>query len=91
MKFAYSGKRTGKKNLGRLAILYEYIYVASVSMGANKQQMLKAFTEAEKYPGPSLIICYGTLYQPWNQGGYGCRPTGRKKGCGNRLLAAFPV
>jgi pyruvate-ferredoxin/flavodoxin oxidoreductase len=58
VRFAYSGKRTGKKNLGRLAILYEYIYVASVSMGANKQQMLKAFTEAEKYPGPSLIICY---------------------------------
>ena len=57
-RFAYSGKRTGKKNLRRLAILYEYIYVASVSMGANKQQMLKAFTEAEKYPGPSLIICY---------------------------------
>ena len=41
-----------------MAILYEHIYVASVSMGANKQQMLKAFTEAEKYPGPSLIICY---------------------------------
>jgi pyruvate-ferredoxin/flavodoxin oxidoreductase len=58
VKFAYSGKRTCKKNLGRLAILYEYIYVASVSMGANKQQMLKAFTEAEKYPGPSLILCY---------------------------------
>jgi pyruvate-ferredoxin/flavodoxin oxidoreductase len=58
VKFAYSGKRTCKKSLGRLAILYEYIYVASVSMGANKQQMLKAFTEAEKYPGPSLILCY---------------------------------
>jgi pyruvate-ferredoxin/flavodoxin oxidoreductase len=58
VKFAYSGKKTCKKSLGRLAILYEYIYVASVAMGANKQQMLKAFTEAEKFPGPSLIICY---------------------------------
>ncbi len=57
-RFAYSGKRASKKYLGRMAILYESIYVASVSMGANKQQMLKAFTEAEKYPGPSLIICY---------------------------------
>jgi pyruvate-ferredoxin/flavodoxin oxidoreductase len=57
-RFASSGKRTSKKYLGRMAILYEHIYVASVSMGANKQQMLKAFTEAENYPGPSLIICY---------------------------------
>jgi pyruvate-ferredoxin/flavodoxin oxidoreductase len=57
-RFAYSGKKVAKKYLGRMAILYEHIYVASVSMGASKQQMLEAFTEAEAYPGPSLIICY---------------------------------
>ena len=57
-KFAASGKKTAKKNLGRIALLYEAIYVASVSMGANKQQMIKAFIEAENHQGPSLIICY---------------------------------
>jgi pyruvate-ferredoxin/flavodoxin oxidoreductase len=57
-KFAASGKKTAKKDLGRLAMTYGYVYVASVAMGANKQQMLKAFTEAEAYPGPSLILAY---------------------------------
>jgi pyruvate-ferredoxin/flavodoxin oxidoreductase len=57
-KFAASGKKTGKKTLGRIALLYESVYVASVSMGANKQQMIKAFTEAENHQGPSLVICY---------------------------------
>ena len=57
-KFAASGKKTGKKDLGRMMMSYGYVYVASVAMGANKQQLLKAFVEAEKYPGPSLILCY---------------------------------
>jgi pyruvate-ferredoxin/flavodoxin oxidoreductase len=57
-RFASSGKKTCKKNLAAMAMTYEYIYVATVAMGANKMQMLRAFTEAEKYPGPSLIICY---------------------------------
>ncbi|WP_461210451.1 pyruvate:ferredoxin (flavodoxin) oxidoreductase [Desulfocurvus sp. DL9XJH121] len=57
-KFAASGKKTGKKDLGAMAMTYGYVYVASVAMGANKQQMLKAFKEAEAYKGPSLIICY---------------------------------
>ena len=57
-KFAASGKKTGKKDLGRMAMTYGYVYVASVSMGADKNQMLKAFLEAEAYPGPSLIIAY---------------------------------
>ncbi|MFW6120790.1 MAG: pyruvate:ferredoxin (flavodoxin) oxidoreductase [Petrotogales bacterium] len=57
-KFAYSGKKTTKKDLGRMAMTYGYVYVASVSMGANKNQLIKAFKEAESYPGPSLIICY---------------------------------
>jgi pyruvate-ferredoxin/flavodoxin oxidoreductase len=57
-KFAASGKKTAKKDLGRMAMSYGYVYVASVAMGSNKQQLLKAFTEAEAYPGPSLIIAY---------------------------------
>ncbi|MFW5488126.1 MAG: pyruvate:ferredoxin (flavodoxin) oxidoreductase [Desulfovibrio sp.] len=57
-KFAASGKKTGKKNLAAMAMTYGYVYVATVSMGANKQQLLKAFSEAEAYPGPSLVICY---------------------------------
>ncbi len=57
-KFAASGKKTSKKDMGGMAMTYGYVYVASVSMGANKQQLIKAFTEAEAYPGPSLIMCY---------------------------------
>jgi pyruvate-ferredoxin/flavodoxin oxidoreductase len=57
-KFAFSGKKVGKKDLGRMAMTYGHVYVASISMGANKQQTMKAFVEADKHPGPSLIICY---------------------------------
>ena len=57
-KFASTGKKTAKKDLGRMAMTYGSVYVASVSMGANKQQVLRAFKEAEAYPGPSLIIAY---------------------------------
>ncbi len=57
-KYAASGKKIGKKDLGRMIMSYGYVYVASISMGANKNQTLKAILEAESYPGPSLIICY---------------------------------
>lgn len=57
-KFAASGKKTKKKDLGIIAITYGYVYVTSVSMGANKNQLIKALKEAESYPGPSLIIAY---------------------------------
>jgi len=57
-KFAASGKQIRKKDLGMMAMTYGYVYVASVAMGANKNQVLKAITEAENYPGPSLIIAY---------------------------------
>lgn len=60
-KFAASGKRTKKKDLGMIAMSYGYVYVAQVAMGADKNQLLKALTEAEAYPGPSLIIAYA----PW--------------------------
>ena len=59
-KFASSGKRTKKKDLGRMAMTYGYVYVAQISMGADKNQTLKAIAEAEAYDGPSLIIAYST-------------------------------
>lgn len=57
-KFAASGKKIKKKDLGMIAATYGYVYVAQVGMGADKNQFLKAITEAEKYDGPSLIIAY---------------------------------
>ncbi|VFQ42696.1 pyruvate:ferredoxin (flavodoxin) oxidoreductase [Desulfoluna butyratoxydans] len=70
-KFAASGKKIGKKDLGLIAMSYGYVYVASVSMGANKQQLMKAFIEAENHPGPSVVICYAP-----------CINQGIKKGMG---------
>nr|WP_287410354.1 pyruvate:ferredoxin (flavodoxin) oxidoreductase [Pseudodesulfovibrio sp.] len=70
-KFAAAGKSTPKKDLGRMAMTYGYVYVASVAMGANKNQFLKAIKEAEAYPGPSLIIAYAP-----------CINQGIKKGMG---------
>jgi len=57
-KFAASGKRTRKKDLGAISMTYGYIYVAQISMGASQAQTFKAIKEAESYPGPSLIIAY---------------------------------
>ncbi|HNP87982.1 MAG TPA: pyruvate:ferredoxin (flavodoxin) oxidoreductase [Kouleothrix sp.] len=57
-KFAAKGKATAKKDLGLLAMAYGNVYVARVAMGADDQQTLKAFLEAEAYDGPSLIIAY---------------------------------
>ena len=57
-KFADGGKSAGKKDLGLIAMTYGNIYVASVALGAKDEQTLKAFVEAESYPGPSLIIAY---------------------------------
>ena len=57
-KFAASGKKVRKKDLGMMAMSYGYVYVAQVAMGANQSQYLKALREAEAYPGPSLIIAY---------------------------------
>ena len=57
-KFAASGKRVRKKDLGMMAMSYGYVYVAQVAMGANQAQYMKAIKEAEAYPGPSLIIAY---------------------------------
>lgn len=57
-KFASGGKPTSKKDLAMQAVAYGNVYVAKVAMGANPQQTLDAFREAEAYPGPSLIIAY---------------------------------
>lgn len=57
-KFAAAGKRIQKKDLGLMAMSYGYVYVAQIALGANMNQALKAIIEAEKYRGPSLIICY---------------------------------
>jgi pyruvate-ferredoxin/flavodoxin oxidoreductase len=57
-KFASSGKRTARKDLALQAIAYGNVYVAQVAMGANPQQTLQAFREAEAYAGPSLILAY---------------------------------
>ena len=57
-KFASSGKRVKKKDLGMIAASYGYVYVAQCAMGADKAQLVKALKEAESYHGPSLIICY---------------------------------
>jgi pyruvate-ferredoxin/flavodoxin oxidoreductase len=59
-KFAAAGKRTARKDLALQAIAYGNVYVAQVAMGANPQQTLLAFREAEAYPGPSLILAYST-------------------------------
>ena len=74
-QFAATGKRTKKKDLGMMAVSYGYIYVAQVSMGADQNQLLKAITEAEAYPGPSLIIAYSP-----------CINHGIRKGMGNSQL-----
>jgi pyruvate-ferredoxin/flavodoxin oxidoreductase len=59
-KFASSGKKTAKKDLARIALSYPNAYVASICMGANMQQTINAFIEAEKHDGPSIIIAYST-------------------------------
>ena len=57
-KFAAAGKPRPKKDLGLLFMTYGNIYIAKVAMGANANQTVKAFVEAESFPGPSLIIAY---------------------------------
>ena len=57
-KFATGGKKTYKKNMGLMSMSYGYVYVASVALGADRNQTLKAFQEAEAYDGPSIIFAY---------------------------------
>jgi pyruvate-ferredoxin/flavodoxin oxidoreductase len=62
-KFAAKGKTTGKKDIGLIATAYGNVYVAQVALGGNDVQTVKAFAEAEAWPGPSLIIAYSTCIE----------------------------
>ncbi|MCR4963409.1 MAG: pyruvate:ferredoxin (flavodoxin) oxidoreductase [Firmicutes bacterium] len=68
-KFAASGKKTKKKDLGMMAMSYGYVYVAQIAMGADPNQALKAIKEAEAYDGPSLIIAYASCINHGIKGG----------------------
>ncbi|MBC8061480.1 MAG: pyruvate:ferredoxin (flavodoxin) oxidoreductase [Clostridiaceae bacterium] len=78
-KFAASGKRTKKKDLGMMAMSYGYVYVAQIAMGANQGQTLKAIAEAEAYKGPSLIIAYSPCINHGLKAGMGCSQLETKK------------
>ncbi|MDO4567018.1 MAG: thiamine pyrophosphate-dependent enzyme, partial [Oscillospiraceae bacterium] len=68
-KFAAAGKEVKKKDLGAIMMSYGYVYVAQVAMGADMNQTLKAFREAESYNGPSLIIAYAPCINHGIKGG----------------------
>lgn len=74
-KFAAAGKKIRKKDLGMMAMSYGYVYVAQIAFGANMNHAIKAITEAEAYPGPSLIIAYAP-----------CISHGIKSGMGTSVL-----
>jgi pyruvate-ferredoxin/flavodoxin oxidoreductase len=68
-KFASNGKKTLKKDLGRIAMTYENIYVASIAMGYDMPGVIRAFKEAEEFPGPALIIAYASCIAHGIRGG----------------------
>ena len=68
-KFAAAGKQTAKKDLASIAMAYGHVYVAAISMGANRNQAIKALKEAESYDGPSLIIAYSPCISQGIKGG----------------------
>ena len=78
-KFAASGKRVRKKDLGMIAASYGYVYVAQVAMGADKNQLLKALKEAESYNGPSLIIAYAPCINHGIKSGMGTSQAQEKR------------
>ena len=68
-KFASSGKRIRKKDIGAMAMTYGYVYVAQVSIGASQMQLFNVLKEAEAYPGPSLVIAYAPCINHGIKGG----------------------
>ncbi len=68
-KFAASGKEVAKKEIGQMMMTYGHVYIASISMGANRMQTIKALKEAEAYNGPSLIIAYSPCIEHGIKGG----------------------
>lgn len=77
-EFADSGKKTDKKDLFRIAMSYPNVYVASVALGANMFQTLKAFKEAEEHDGPSIIIAYSPCIEQGIKKGMSCSLTESK-------------
>ncbi|MEE1175626.1 MAG: pyruvate:ferredoxin (flavodoxin) oxidoreductase [Paludibacteraceae bacterium] len=90
-KFAASGKRVRKKDLGMIATTYGYVYVAQIAMGANPAQCLKALKEAEAYDGPSLVIAYAPCINHGLKAGMGKAQAEEKKAveCGYWHLWRF--
>ncbi|HBN86349.1 MAG TPA: pyruvate:ferredoxin (flavodoxin) oxidoreductase, partial [Clostridiales bacterium] len=78
-KFASGGKKTRKKDLGMMAMSYGYVYVAQIAMGADMNQTIKTFVEAEKYKGPSLIIAYSPCVNHGIKTGMGTSMAQEKK------------
>ena len=78
-KFAASGKRVAKKDLGAMLMQYGYVYVAQVAMGADQAQTLKALREAESYDGPSIVICYCPCLEQHIKAGMGTSQDEMKK------------
>ena len=78
-KFAASGKKVAKKDLGTILMQYEYVYVAQVAMGADQAQTLKALREAESYDGPSIVICYCPCLEQHIKAGMGTSQDEMKK------------
>ncbi|MFA9423060.1 MAG: pyruvate:ferredoxin (flavodoxin) oxidoreductase [Sedimentibacter sp.] len=70
-KFASSGKKIRKKDLGAMSMIYGYVYVAQIAIGANMNQAIKAIVEAENYDGPSLIIAYSPCIEHGIKSGMG--------------------
>jgi len=84
-QFAAAGKEVKKKDLAQIAMSYGYVYVAQVAMGADFNQTLKAFIEAESYNGPSLIIAYAPCINHGIKGGMGLSQTEEK----NAVLSGY--
>ena len=70
-QFSAAGKRTSKKDLAQIAMSYGYVYVAQIAMGSSLPQAIKAITEAESYPGPSIVIAYSPCIAHGIPGGMG--------------------
>ncbi|WP_371364527.1 Pyruvate:ferredoxin oxidoreductase [Sporomusa rhizae] len=88
-KFAASGKRVKKKDLGMIAMSYGYVYVAQIAMGADKNQTLKAIAEAEAYPGPSLIIAYAPCINHGLKAGMGASQQEAKRAVDSGYWALY--
>ena len=78
-QFAATGKATKKKDLAGIAMTYGYVYVAQVAMGADMNQCIKAFSEAESYHGPSIILAYAPCINHGIKGGMGISQLEEKK------------